>query len=210
MARFSQKDLLSQEDQRRISEAIRAAEANTAGEIVCVLARASSNYMTYATAWSALLALIAPWILIALTNLSVREIFLAQIVLFVVLFLILSESSLGRVLVPHRARRAEAHRAAMEQFMIRGMARKKNRAGVLIFVSLAEHYARIVADDGIATKVDQSVWQDAIDALLSRVSEGEIAEGFVITVEKCGRVLAEHFPSEAGGEDELPDRIYLI
>jgi putative membrane protein len=130
MTRFSQKDLLSQEDQRRISEAILAAEANTAGEIVCVLARASSNYMTYATARSALLALIAPWILIALTNLSVREIFLAQIVLFVVLFLILSESSLGRILVPHRARRAEAHRAAMEQFMIRGMARKKNRAGV--------------------------------------------------------------------------------
>ena len=208
--RFSQNDLLSQDDQRSISEAIRAAEANTAGEIVCVLARASSNYMTYATAWSALLALIAPWILIALTNLSVREIFLAQIVLFVVLFLILSESSLGRVLVPHRGRRAEAHRAAMEQFMIRGMARKKNRAGVLIFVSLAEHYARIVADDGIATKVDQSVWQDAINALLSRVSEGEIAEGFVIAVKKSGRVLAEHFPPEPGGEDELPDRIYLI
>ncbi len=210
MARFSQKDLLSQDDQRRISEAIRAAEANTAGEIVCVLARASSNYMTYATAWSALLALIAPWILIALTNLSVREIFLAQIVLFVVLFLILSESSLGRILVPHRARRAEAHRAAMEQFMIRGMARKKNRAGVLIFVSLAEQYARIVADDGIASKVDQSVWQDAIDTLLSCAGEGEIAEGFVIAVEKCGRVLAEHFPPEPGGEDQLPDRIYLI
>jgi putative membrane protein len=210
MARFSQKDLLSQEDQRRISEAIRAAEANTAGEIVCVLARASSNYMTYATAWSALLALIAPWILIALTNLSVREIFLAQIVLFVVLFLILSESSLGRILVPHRARRAEAHRAAMEQFMIRGMARKKNRAGVLIFVSLAEHYARIVADDGIASKVDQSVWQDAIDTLLSCAGEGEIAEGFVIAVEKCGGVLAEYFPPEPGGEDQLPDRIYLI
>jgi len=38
MTRFLAKDLLSQEDQRRISEAILAAEANTAGEIVCVLA----------------------------------------------------------------------------------------------------------------------------------------------------------------------------
>jgi putative membrane protein len=210
MARLSQKDRLSQEDQRRVSAAIRAAEANTAGEIVCVLARASSDYMTYATAWSALIALIAPWVLIALTNLSVREIFLAQIVLFVVLFLILSESFVGRALVPHRARRAEAHRAAMEQFMVRGMARKANRAGVLIFVSLAEHYARIVADDGIASKVDQSVWQDAIDALLARVSEDDIAEGFVIAVEKCGRVLAEHFPPGPDDEDQLPDRIYLI
>jgi len=201
---------LSAEDRHRVGDAINAAEATTAGEIVCVLARASSDYMSYATAWSALIALIAPWFLIALTNFSVDEIFLAQIVIFVALFLILSESPLGRVLVPRRARRAEAHRAAMEQFMIRGMARKQNRAGILIFVSLAEHYARIVADDGIASKVNQSVWQDAIDALLEREGAGEIVEGFVIEVEKCGRVLAEHFPPENDDKDELPDRIYLI
>jgi putative membrane protein len=210
MAQLSQRGPLADEDQRRISAAIKAAEATTAGEIVCVLARASSDYMTYATAWSALIALIAPWFLLALTNLSVREIFLAQIVLFVVLFLILSESSLHRFLIPGRVRRAQAHRAAMEQFMVRGMARKKNRAGVLIFVSLAEHYARIVADEGIASKVEQSVWQDAIDALLERVSYGEISDGFVIAVEKCGRVLATHFPPGTDDEDQLPDRIYLI
>jgi putative membrane protein len=203
-------DHLSAKDQHRVGEAIKAAEATTAGEIVCVLARASSDYMSYATAWSALIALIAPWFLIALTKLSVHEIFLAQIVIFVALLLILSESPVGRVIIPRRARRAHAHRAAMEQFMIRGMARKQNRAGVLIFVSLAEHYARIIADDGIASKVHQSVWQDAIDALLERAGEGEIVEGFVIAVEKCGRVLAEHFPSEGNDKDELPDRIYLI
>lgn len=94
--------------------------------------------------------------------------------------------------------------------MIRGMARKKNRAGVLIFVSLAEHYARIVADDGIASKVAQTVWQDAVDALLECAAYGEIGEGFIIAVDKCGKVLAEHFPPEPGDEDQLPDRIYLI
>jgi putative membrane protein len=201
---------LSADDQHRVGDAIKAAEATTAGEIVCVLARASSDYMSYATAWSALVALIAPWFLIALTNLSVHEIFLAQIVIFVALFLVLSESPLSRVLVPRRARRAHAHRAAMEQFMIRGMARKQNRPGVLIFVSLAERYARIVADDGIASKVHQSVWQDAIEALLDHLRGGRIADGFVIAVEKCGRVLAEHFPRESDDKDELPDRIYLI
>ncbi|HTV33672.1 MAG TPA: TPM domain-containing protein [Methylocella sp.] len=202
--------LLSKDDQLRIGAAIKAAEARTSGEIVCVLARASCDYMSYATTWSALLALLAPWLLLAFTGLTVREILLAQIVVFTLLFLILSESSLGRLLVPPRARRAGAHRAAMEQFMIRGMARKKNRAGILIFVSLAEHYARIVADDGFAGKVNQSIWQDAIDALLERVSSDEIAEGFTIAVEKCAVVLAEHFPPGQDGEDELPDRIYLI
>jgi putative membrane protein len=202
--------IFSEADKTRVSAAIQAAEAKTSGEIVCVLARASSNYMSFTTAWAALISLIAPWFLIALTNLSVQRIFLAQIIIFVVLFLALSERALQRVLIPRALRRAAAHRAAMEQFMIRGMARKKNRASVLIFASLAEHYARIVADDGIAAKVDQSVWQDAIQALLEHARKGDIAEGFVIAVEKCGQVLAEHFPPEAGQQDQLPDRIYLI
>jgi putative membrane protein len=148
--------------------------------------------------------------LIALTTLSVQRIFLVQIVIFVVLFLALSESTLQRVLIPRAVRRATAHRAAMEQFVVRCMARKENRAAVLIFVSLAEHYARIVADHGISSKVDQSVWQEAIQSLLGRAGEEDIAEGFVIAVEKCGEVLAEHFPPEPEQEDQLPDRIYLI
>jgi len=202
--------ILSETGQRRVSAAIKSAEAKTSGEIVCVLARASSDYMSFSTAWAALISLIAPWLLIVLTTLSVQRIFLTQIVIFVVLFMAFSESALQRVIIPRAVQRAAAHRAAMEQFMIRGMARKKNRASVLIFASLAEHYARIVADDGIASKVDRSVWQEAIQSLLSHAANGDIAEGFVIAVEKCGQVLAQHFPPEPEQEDQLADRIYLI
>jgi hypothetical protein len=45
----------------------------------------------------------------------------------------------------------------------------KNRCGILIFVSLAEHYARIIADEGIVLKVPNSEWQAAIDALISHI-----------------------------------------
>jgi putative membrane protein len=200
---------LSFEDQRRIGAAIKAVEAKTSGEIVCVVARAASDYMTYAIAWSALAALAAPWFLIAFTQLSTQRIFLVQVLVFSALFFVLSGSSLRHRLVPRGVRRAQAHRAAMEQFMIRGMARKENRAGILIFVSLAEHYVRIIADDGIAAKVDDSVWREAVDALLANIQDGEIAAGFVMAVEKCGGVLAEHFPP-GDKQDELPDRIYVI
>ncbi|WP_026607307.1 TPM domain-containing protein [Methylocapsa acidiphila] len=201
--------ILSIEDQRRVGGAIQTAEEKTSGEIVCVLARSSSDYLAYATAWSALAALIAPWALVAFTQFSVERILVAQALLFTALFVVASASRLRHFLVPRRVRRAQAHRAAMEQFMIRGMARKANRAGVLIFVSLAERYVRIVADDGIADKVDPSVWQEAVDALLDRASEGRIGDGFMIAVEKCGAVLAAHFPP---GErrDDLPDRLFVI
>jgi putative membrane protein len=200
---------LSIEEERRIGAAIKAVEAKTSGEIVCVLARASSDYHSYAVAWAALAALGAPWLLVALTQMSTLRILLVQVFVFAGLFFILSASALRHRFVPRRARRAEAHRAAMEQFMIRGMARKENRAGVLIFVSLAEHYVRIVADDGIADKVDQSVWDDAVAALLEHIRNEAIPDGFVAAVEKCGAVLSEHFPPELS-RDELPDRIYVI
>lgn len=201
--------ILSIEEQRRVDGAIKSSELRTDGEIVCVVARASSDYLTYAVAWSALIALAAPWLLVAETQLSVRQILLVQVFIFAALYLVFSTSGLGHRLVPRGVRRAQAHRAAMEQFVIRGMAKKQNRAGVLIFVSLAEHYVRIVADDGIAAKVDKSVWQGAVDTLLHHIRREDLAEGFVSAVQQCGAVLAEHFPS-SGAKDELPDKIYVI
>ena len=63
--------------------------------------------------------------------------------------------------------------------MVRRVAHTKKRCGILIFVSLAEHYARIIADEGIAQKVPNVEWQAAIDALISHIRTGEIAAGFM-------------------------------
>src|SRR5258708_27970380 len=92
-------------------------------------------------------------------------------------------------LVPRAARRAIAHRVAMEQFMIRGVGRKKDRTGILIFVSLAEHYARIIADQGIATRVPQAQWQRAVDALIPHTRSGHIAASLTAAINLCAHVL---------------------
>ena len=113
-------------------------------------------------------------------------------------------------LVPRAARRHVAHRAALEQFTMRGIARKKERTGILIFVSLAERYARIIADQGIAGRVPQSEWQNAVDALIAHTRDGRISDGFIAAIDACGKVLAAHFPHTERSRDELPDRIYLV
>eukprot|EP01036_Dinobryon_divergens_P003202 gene3202-biopygen2848 len=113
-------------------------------------------------------------------------------------------------LLPRAARRALAHRAAMEQFVGRGIARTRERTGILIFVSLAERYARIIADEGIASRVPREEWQGAIDILRGHMREGHIADGFVTAIDRCGAVLAAHFPLVEGERSELPNRIYLI
>jgi putative membrane protein len=112
-------------------------------------------------------------------------------------------------LVPPAVRRARAHRAALEQFAVRHVTHTHNRCGILIFVSMAEHYARVIADEGIAQKVVAAEWQAAIDALISQIRDGQIAAGFVTAIERCGAVLAAKAPPD-GSADELPDRLYLM
>ena len=197
------------EDHAAVAAAIAEAEKNTSAQLVCVLAHASSDYAHVPIIWASVLALLTPWPLIEFTQSSVQRIFLVQLVVFIAFALIFSWMPLRLTLVPRAVRRARAHRAALEQFVLRRVAHTKNRSGVLIFVSLAERYARILADEGIAQKVAGSEWQGAIDALVSHMREGRTAAGFIAAIECCGAVLAAHAPPD-GSTNELPDRLYVM
>jgi putative membrane protein len=199
---------LSKEDHDAVAAAIREAEKQTSGQIVCVLARVSSDYGHVAILWASALALAAPWPLIEFTLWSVQRIFLFQLAVFIVAALVFSLTPLRVALVPRAMRRARAHHAALEQFVIRRVAHTKNRSGVLLFVSLAERYARIIADEGIAQKVPAAEWQTAIDALTGNMRAGRVAHGLIAAIERCGAVLALHAPPD-GSPNELPDRLYV-
>jgi len=201
---------ISAEDRKRISSAIRAAEAKTSGEIVCVLAESSVTATALPVFLAAVAALVLPWLLVSLTAMPVYRILSLQVVSFAILIGILCLPSVRVLLMPRRARRAAAHRVAMEQFRSRGLASISGQTGVLIFVSLAERYVRIVAGDGISARVPQSQWQAAVDALVAHMRAGRIADGFVAAIELCGNELAKNFPRTETSCDELPDRIHLI
>jgi putative membrane protein len=201
---------VSAQDRERVAAAIRAAEARSSGEIVCVLAHGSTDAIGLSTLVAAVAALALPWILVAFTALSVHRILILQVALFAAVMALFCLPAARAALLPRRARRAVAHRAAMEQFVVRGIARKKDRSGVLVFVSLAEHYARVIADEGIAAKVPQKDWQGVVDVLVAHIRDDRIGDGFVAAVELCGDKLAQHFPRTDSTRDELPDRLYLI
>jgi putative membrane protein len=185
---------ITDQESRRISDAVRAAEAKTSAEIVCVLARSSSDATALPVLFAAIAALALPWLLVAFTAMPVLRILALQIILFVVSLLVLWVPRVRAALIPRRARRRMAYRAAMDQFTSRGISRKKDRSGILIFVSLAERYARIVADDAITARVPQSTWQAAIDALIAHARQDRIADGFLAAINLCEKELAKHFP----------------
>jgi putative membrane protein len=196
------------EDYARVAEAIRAAEQITGAEIVCVLARRSSDYSYVPALWAAFVALATPWLFILFTHWPVRWIFAIQLAVFIVAVLLFSLTPLWSVLTPRRIQRARAHRAAMEQFFTRGVGRTSNRCGVLIFASLAERYARIIADVGVADKIADDEWLGALDLLRDNLREERVADAYVAAVEEAARLLSHHVPPKP--RDELPDRLYVM
>src|SRR6476659_2361696 len=192
--------MISDADRERIAAAIRAAEANTSGEIFCVIARHASDYRLVPLAWAAAIALAVP----------VPLIYLVQLAVFIAAALGLSLPAIRFQIVPRRTQNERAHVQAMQQFFAQGLHRTESRTGVLIFAAVAERYAEIVADAGIDSKVTPQVWAAAIGALIEGIKQGRPGDGFVAAIERCGRVLAEHFPPGALKRDELPNRLVEI
>jgi len=199
--------MLSDTDRARIIEAIRAAETTTSGEIYCVIARASSEYRGVPLAWAALIALIVPLPLIYATYWPATVIYVLQLLAFLLVWLGLSHPKVRFLIVPRRAKRERAHAEAVRQFIARGLQHTERRTGVLIFVSVAERYAEILADAGIDQKVGQEVWELAVRLLIAGIRDGKPAEGFVAAIEHCAAVLAQNIPPGAINRDELPNAI---
>jgi putative membrane protein len=202
--------MISENDKARVAEAIRVAETKTSGEIFCIVAQHASDYRLVPLAWAALIALIVPAPLIYLTLWPASVIYLLQLFAFILVTIGLSRPGIRFHLVPRRAKHDHAHALAMRQFFAQGLQHTEHRTGVLIFASVAERYAEIVADQGINAKVTPEVWDKAVAALIAGIKDGRAGDGFVAAVEQCGVVLAEHFPPGALNPNELPNRLVEI
>ncbi len=202
--------MIGEGDMQRVVGAIRAAEARTSGEIFCVIAHASSSYGLVPIAWAAMVALLVPLALIYLTTWPAGTIYLLQLGAFIVTAGILSLPAVRFRIVPRQTMRRRAHAEAVRQFLAHGLHLTERRTGVLIFASVAERHAEIVADAGINAKVDSNAWESAIAAMIAAIKAGRPADGFVAAVEQCGELLARHFPPGAINQDELPNKLVVM
>jgi putative membrane protein len=202
--------LISPADEARIGAAIANAEELTSGEIVAVIAQRSAGTGYFAVLWAALAALLVPWPLIYFTWWTMQWVFGLQIAVFLALLALLQAEPLQRWIVPKSVQRRWAHQRAVEQFLALGLHTTQHRTGVLIFVSVAERYAEILADTGIDKKVPAGTWQTLVDELTRRIGEGQPAEGFVTSIAAASRLLAAHFPPGSSNPDELPNRLIIL
>ncbi|WP_353644339.1 TPM domain-containing protein [Mesorhizobium sp. WSM2239] len=207
---------LNAKEHARITEAIRIAEKSTSGEIYCVVARSSDSYF-FPAAFTLMLAMLIASLVAAFALeywwLTLRApLFVAaqMLALGCALILLWLFPPLRIILVPRQLRYRRAHENALKQFLSRNVHVTSARTGVLIFVSLAERYAEIVADSGINSRVAQAVWDEVVGLLVADAREGRLADGFVSATGTVGKLLSEHFPVEAGDVNELDDHLVEI
>lgn len=202
--------LFSSEEERRVSEAITRAERDTSGEIVVVVAPRSDDYLYVPPLVAALVSLLVPWLLIVFSRLDLESVYLAQLGTFLILTALLLPAPVRTALVPARIKRVHAHRRAVEQFLAQNLHTTADRTGVLIFVSVAERHAEIIADPAIDARVPAGTWKAIIDDLTGAIGKGNAADGLAAAVAVTGAHLARHFPPETRNPNELPDHLIVL
>lgn len=217
---------LSEEDHARVSAAVTAAERATDGEILTIVADRSDAYHDVGLHWAVLAMLLAlatiaivPDFYLGLLDRLVgwqhrwtpRELLTILLVVLTIKFLavryILAWKPLRMALTPRATRARRVRRRAIELFKVGAEKRTASRTGVLLYLSLSEHRAEIVADQAIHARVSPEIWGEAMAALVDAVRAGRPGEGMAAAVERIGAVLAEHFPHTGTDPNELPDRL---
>ena len=219
--------LLSEADHAAVTAAVAKAELATDGEIVTVVAAQSDAYHDVALHWAVLAMLLAlallawqpwpaEWLHAHLVDGWAEKVppswyltfaLIVAAAKFLGVRLLLMIDKLRLFMTPGATKARRVQRKALQLFRTGAEKRTMAATGVLLYLSLAEHRAEIIADESIHSRVTPDVWGAAMAALLAKVKDGKPGEGMAAAVEQIGMVLAEHFPRSEGDTNELPDRL---
>ncbi len=210
-----------------VSDAVTAAEMRTNGEIVTIITDYSDHYSDVANLWATILAFAAlsamalfPQFYIGLLDWAsggwqheyrpgeyLGLVLVIMVIKWIIMRLIMNWMPLRVFLAAKGVKRRRVHKRAVDLFRVGAQGRTIASTGILIYLSMREHRAEIVADEAIASKVAPEVWGDAMIALIGHVREGRPGQGMAEAVKQVGVVLAEHFPKGDDVVNELPDRL---
>lgn len=224
---MQQASTLFNADQRhRIDQAVAAAEAKTSAEIVPVVATASGRYdraEDIVGLWLSATATVLLWIFLPRASdepgswgglpLWLQIVF---VVAAMVLAFILGAMFGGRV---GWLRRLFASRKEMQDdvaararavFFDGRIHHTAGATGILLYVSLFEHMAAVIADQKVTEKLGQS----GIDALCSELTAGlhagDITDALCRSITSAGEKLSAILPRAADDVNELADALVML
>ena len=209
---------LSDADRQAVESCVQEVEKRTSGEIVPMVVSSSYHYPMSNMIGGLIIALL---ISIGLTlaygirkswgGVTALDLWLFPAV-FAVSFLLFHElvrriPALKRFFITRTEIAEEVEEAALTAFYRNGLNNTRDRTGILIFISVFERKACVLADEGINAKVDSGVWQEVVDLVVEGIRRRRQAEGICEAVRRCGKLIQDHFPIKADDTDELGNLI---
>ncbi|MEP3226498.1 MAG: hypothetical protein ABJO01_11025 [Parasphingorhabdus sp.] len=222
---------LSEADHKLVTSAVSEAEKSTDGEIVTIVTDLSDKYHDAGLQWAigltflflSSLAVFPAFYQSMVNNLlggweqdvttageQMAIMFIAAVALFLAMRYLFAWMPLRLFVTPKSTKQRRVRKRAIDFFKVGAERRTMGLTGILIYVSLKEHRAEIVADAAIAEKVSPEVWGEAMVALIDEIRAGRPGEGMAAAVRHVGVVLQEHFPKTDMNPNELPDRLIEI
>lgn len=217
---------VSVQDHATVTAAVTAAEAGTDGEIVTIVARRSDGYHDVALQYALLGLVLTLIVFVAAPDLAhrIEAVFhdpwadraprapfmvalFVPVLVFLAIRLAMGSRPLRMALTPAGTKTRRVRRQALALFRAGAEKRTIARTGVLLYLSLDEHRAELIADSSIHSRVPAETWGAAMAALVAATHDGRPGDGMAAAVHQIGVVLSEHFPRSEGDVNELPDRL---
>jgi putative membrane protein len=209
------KHFLSKSEQEQVKSAVRLAESQTAGEIVCMIISASYTYpmanILGAATFSLPLAILATHLLGGWLWLGTQNMWLF-LGLFSLLFIafysmVARLPGLKRLFIASKEINEEVEEAAVTNFFREGLYRTQDANGVLVFISVFEQKIHVLADQGIHAKVPAQQWNDVVNQISKGIRNHRRGEAICEAVNTIGKLLATYFPIKPDDKNELRNLI---
>jgi putative membrane protein len=199
------------EEQERIRQAVALAEQKTSGEIVPMIVDSSARYAEVEMA-ALVIGLVVGTLAAFVWNdpwAAIHSQLLWPLAGAVVGYLICIIPPVKRRLIA-KDRIAEAvHLRSLAAFTAHGLHYTKEHTGILILASLLEHRVEVLADKGINEKVAAGTWDGVVQILTAGLKSGKACDAYCKAIERCGEILAQHFPRPPDDKDELANKLVI-
>ncbi len=231
--------ILSEDDRRRISFAIQEAERTLDAEILVAVAEASGRYdraEDICGLFLGIVLMIAAWSVMPFPIEDVHSwaspnygLYLAGLVSplivgFIVGVWIASHvDSLRALFITPIQMKEEVQRRAFSTFFDLRVHHTSGQHGILIYVSLLEHRAMILADSFVIDKLGSAALLEKLcDLLTVRIKQSKLDDALYQTIFDCKHLLAYQLPRAPEGTSEdgrpedspvfrrLPDMVVLL
>lgn len=202
-------DFFATDGKAALRRAIAAFEANTAAELAIAVRPASDRHAHVPALVGALVAALAlVFLLYGEPHFRLHWFVLDPLLLGgLAAWLSRRNHTLVRLLTPRALRREVVLRAARAAFVELGVADTRARTGVLLYVSLAEREAVVLADNGVRRLVAREPWTRATAALSAEVARGGAATELVPHLGALAELCADALPRGPDDINELPDEV---